>query len=220
MQDETKQVVMTAEEAAEFERFKADKAKKEAAEKKRKARGAYNELVDEAIESNIATLDRLSRVSTMALGRIIDSTQNLLQIKGEELNLIKDGQKSHTFTHSNGELRFVVGQYPTTTWRDTVEDGIAIVKEAATGFIDDAKTKALVNQILRLLARDKAGNLRPDKVKELRTLGEELNSDRLIEGVTIIEEAKIETLTKRYVVGYKKDGNGTWRHIPIGMTEA
>ena len=50
-------------------------------------------------------------------------------------------------------------RYVTDGYRDTVEDGIAIVKEYIEGLAKDEKTKALVSMVLRLLARDAKGTL-------------------------------------------------------------
>jgi len=105
-------------------------------------------------------------------------------------------------------------------WRDTVEDGIAIVKEAVMGLIKDDETKAMINQIMRLIARDQNGNLKASKVLQLDTLAEELHNERLNEGIAIIKESYIPNLSKTYIRAEWKDDNGVWRYVPLGMTEA
>ena len=48
-------------------------------------------------------------------------------------------QRSHTFTTSDGNMRLTIGQYTTDGYRDTVEDGIAIVKEYITSLAKDTE---------------------------------------------------------------------------------
>ena len=103
-------------------------------------------------------------------------------------------------------------------WRDTVEDGIAIVKEAVMVDEDD-ETKAMINQIMRLIARDQNGNLKASKVLQLYMLAEELHNERLNEGIAIIKESIFRTCRKP-ISAERKDDNGVWRYVPLGMTEA
>ena len=75
--------------------------------------------------------------------------------------------------------------------------------------------------MMRLLARDAAGNLKASKALQLRKLANELNNERLNEGITIIEEAYIPTLTKSFIYAeYKDEKTGAWKSVPLGMTEA
>ena len=94
------------------------------------------------------------------------------------------------------------------------------MKDAVIGLIKDDETKALVNQIVRLIARDQDGNLKANKVLQLDKLAEELNNERLNEGIAIIKEAYIPNFSKTYIRAEWKDDNGIWRYIPLGMTEA
>lgn len=218
--NETKTVHMTAEEAAQYEAFKAEQEKKAAAEKAKKDRETYGQLVDEEIEQAIPMLQELSGDIATVKGKVIDNFRQILDMKAGVLKRVKDGQKSHTFTNSDGNKRITIGRCVVDGWRDTVEDGIAIVKDSVIGLIKDDETKALVNQIMRLIARDQAGNLKANKVLQLDKLAAELNNDRLNEGIAIIKEAHIPNFSKTYIRAEFQDENGVWRYIPLGMTEA
>lgn len=220
MENEVKTVQMTAEEAAQYEAFKAEQEKKAAAEKAKKDRQTYSQMVDEEIELAIPMLRVLSGDIRTVKERVIVNFQQILDMKAEVLKRTKDGQKSHTFTNSEGNKRITIGRCVVDGWRDTVEDGIAIVKESVIGLIKDDETKALVNQIMRLVARDQAGNLKANKVLQLDKLAAELNNERLNEGIAIIKEAHIPNFSKTYVRAEYQDENGQWRYIPLGMTEA
>ena len=200
--NEVKTVQMTAEEAAQYAAFKAEQERKAAADKARKDREVYGQMVDEEIEQALPMLRELSGDIRTVKEQVLDNFRQILDMKADVLKRTKDGQKSHTFTNS------------------TVEDGIAIVKDAVMGLIKDDETKAMINQIMRLIARDQNGNLKASKVLQLDTLAEELHNERLNEGIAIIKESYIPNLSKTYIRAEWKDDNGVWRYVPLGMTEA
>ena len=156
--NEVKTVQMTAEEAARYEAFKAEQERKAAADRAKKDREIYSQMVDEEVEQAIPILRELSGDIRSVKERVIDNFRQILEMKADVLKRTKDGQKSHTFTNSTGDKRITIGRCVVDGWRDTVEDGIAIVKDAVIGLIKDDETKALVNQIVRLIARDQDGN--------------------------------------------------------------
>lgn len=217
---ETTTVQMTAQEAAQYEAFKEEQARKAAADKAKKDRETYGQMVDEEIERTIPMLMELSGGIRTTKERVMDNFRQILDMKAEVLKRTKDGQKSHTFTNSEGNKRITIGRCVVDGWRDTVEDGIAIVKESVIGLIKDDETKALVNQIMRLIARDQAGNLKANKVLQLDKLAAELKNERLNEGIAIIKESHIPNFSKTYIRAEYQDANGMWRYIPLGMTEA
>ena len=174
----------------------------------------------EEIEQALPMLRELSGDIRTVKEQVLDNFRQILDMKADVLKRTKDGQKSHTFTNSTGDKRITIGRCVVDGWRDTVEDGIAIVKEAVMGLIKDDETKAMINQIMRLIARDQNGNLKASKVLQLDTLAEELHNERLNEGIAIIKESYIPNLSKTYIRAEWKDDNGVWRYVPLGMTEA
>ena len=219
--NETKTVMMTAEEAAQFAAYKADKARKEAAEKARADREAYSKMVDEEVVSTIPVLRDLSEDISSVKTAVLENFQTILKMKSDVLKRGKEDQRSHTFTTSDGKARITIGRHACDGWKDTVNDGVAIVKEACLSLIKDDTTRALVNQIMRLLSRDSAGNLKASKALQLRKLANDLGSDRLNEGITIIEEAYIPSFSKTYIYAeVREEKTGAWKPIPLGMTEA
>ena len=120
---------MTAEEKEQFEAFKAAQAAARAKEQAKRDREAYRELVDETIDRVIPTLLDISRGIKDTKRTVLDDFQAVIDMKSETLKVRKDEQRSDTFTNSAGDKRVTVGVYVTDGYRDTVEDGIAIVKE-------------------------------------------------------------------------------------------
>ena len=213
-------VEMTLEEQIEFEAFKEEQAAKRAKEQAKRDREAYKELVDETIEDTIPNLQAVSDCIKTVKNGVLNDFRRVIEMKSEVLKLKKDGQRSDTFTNSAGDKRITIGVYTTDGYRDTVEDGIASVKEYIEGLASDEKTKALVKMVLRLLARDAKGTLKASRVVQLRKIAEETGSERFMEGVQIIEEAYQPAISKQFIRAEVKNDNGAWIAIPLGMTEA
>lgn len=221
--EETKKttVEMTEEQLARFRAFEESEAKKAAEQKKKEDRMAYDELVDQAIEEAFPRLQNVSDSLRMTKKTVQGAFAAILEMKRDVLQLTKEKQRSHTWTHSNGKLRITIGSHKCDGWKDTVTDGVQMVKDACMDLIKDDTTRALVNQIMALMSPDKEGNLKAAKALQLRKLADELHNDRISEGVQIIEEAYIPSLSKTYIYGEVKDeATGAWKSIPLGMTEA
>ena len=214
-------VMMTDEQLARFRAFEEAEAKKAAEQKKKEDRMAYDELVDQAIEEAFPRLQNVSDSLRMTKKTVQGAFAAILEMKRDVLQLTKEKQRSHTWTHSNGKLRITIGSHKCDGWKDTVTDGVQMVKDACMDLIKDDTTRALVNQIMALMSPDKEGNLKAAKALQLRKLADELHNDRISEGVQIIEEAYIPSLSKTYIYGEVKDeATGAWKSIPLGMTEA
>lgn len=222
MSDETRQaVIMTDEEKAEFEAFRKEKACKAKLEKQKADREAYKQMVDEEIEKSIPVLLAISGQIRESKQRVLDNFRDILAMKSDLFgDRIKDDQRTHTFTNSKGDQRITLGFYVTDGYRDTVEDGIAIVKEYITGLARDEKTKALVSMVLKLLSRDAKGTLKASRIVQLRKIAEESGDEQFLEGVRIIEEAYQPEVSKQFIRAERKDKNGVWTPIPLGMTES
>lgn len=220
MTEERKAVEMTDEELRQFEAFKAAQAEKNAKEQAKRDREAYRDLVDETIERAILSLALISNGIKKTKKLVLNDFKNVIDMKADVLKLKKDGQRSDTFTNSKGDKRITIGVYTTDGYRDTVEDGIAIVKEYIEGLASDEKTKSLVKMVLRLLARDAQGTLKASRVVQLRKIAEEAGNERLMEGVQIIEEAYQPAISKQFIRAEVKNENGAWVSVPLGMTEA
>lgn len=214
-------VVMTAEEKAEFEAFQQEKAKRAAEEKKKADREKYKELVDEEIERSIPVLLGISEQIRQSKQAVQDNFKTILEMKSELFaTKVKDDQRSHTFTNSKGDKRITLGVYVTDGYRDTVEDGIAIVKEYIESLAKDAKTKSLVNMVMKLLSRDAKGTLKASRIVQLRKVAQDSGDERFMEGVQIIEDAYQPEVSKQFIRAEIKDKNGMWKPIPLGMTES
>lgn len=214
-------VIMTAEERAEFEAFQQAKARKAAEEKAKADREMYRQMVDEEIENSIPVLLGISEEIKESKQKVLDNFKAILAMKSDLFKTkMRNDQRSHTFTNSAGDKRITLGVYVTDGYRDTVEDGIAIVKEYIASLANDEKTQALVNMVFRLLSRDAKGTLKASRIVQLRKVAEDTGDARFMEGVRIIEESYQPEVSKQFIRAEMKDRNGMWRLIPLGMTES
>lgn len=210
---------MTAEERKEFEAFKAEREKKRREEERKQQRQEYATLVDEEIATTIPMLREVSEQLKTVKDTIYGNFEAILKMKSEIIPTARDDQASHTFTNSDGTLRIILGVNCIDGYRDTVEDGVAMVKEYIESQAKDDATKALVNAVLRLLSRDGQGNIKASRVLQLRKMAEDSGDERFLEGVRIIEESYQPTISKKYIRAQYKNDKGAWCYIPLGMTD-
>lgn len=222
MSEETKVTVeMTAEQKAQFDAFQKAEERRAAEAKARADREMYKLMVDEEIERSIPVLHTISEQIKQSKQQVLDNFKTILELKASLFSTkVRDDQRSHTFTNSDGSKRITLGVYVTDGYRDTVEDGIAIVKEYIDSLAKDEETKALVRMVLRLLSRDAKGTIKASRIVQLRKVAEETGDSRFLEGVRIIEESYQPEVSKQFIRAEQRDHNGMWKSIPLGMTES
>lgn len=217
-------VKMTAEELAEYEAFKAEKEKKAAEERRRHQREDYTKMVDDELAAAIPELRILSGDIKTVKAKVFDNFKAIIELKGEMFRDKKGqemGYASHTFTSSDGRLRLKLGQYLNDNYLDTAEEGVKMIREYISGLATDEKTRALVDMVLRLLAKDAKGTLKAQRILQLRKIADEVGDEKFIEGVRIIEEAYCPIPTRTFIqAAVKDDKTGAWVNIPLGMTES
>lgn len=222
-EQKTVAVEMTAEQKAAFERFQQEEQRRAAQQRASEMRREYLEMVDREIGDIMPELMQVSEDIARAKRKAYDNFRTIVEMKEEIFRLRKDRDlevKSHTFTNSKGDMRITLGVYQVDNYRDTAEAGIEIVKEYISSLAKDAESQALVDMVLRLLAKDAKGTLKASRIIQLRRLADRSGNARFIEGVQTIEEAYEPVASKTYVKAEVKGGNGEWKSIPLGMTEA
>lgn len=210
---------MTQEELEKYNAWKQGEEKRIAAEQRKQQRKDYAAMVDEEVADAIPELVSMSQQLKCVKDAVFGNFDAILKMKQEVLGLTKDSQRSHTFTNSSGTQRITLGVNVIDGYRDTVEDGIAIVKEYIESLAKDDNSKALVSAVLRLLSRDGQGNIKASRVLQLRKMAEETGDEHFMEGVRIIEESYQPTTTKRYIRAEYKNEKGAWVNVPLGMTD-
>jgi hypothetical protein len=212
-------VSMTADELADFNKFRAEQRKKQEALELIQKKAVYEELVEDILRQAVFRLTAISASLSAEKRRVYDDFNAVIATKDEIFGL-KEGQRSNTFTSKDGKTRLILGYNTIDAYSDTAEIGIAKVKEFMISLIDGDKTRALVNQINSLMAKDQKGNLKPSRVAQLSKLANELQSEELQEAVRFITDAYAPQLSKQFVRLQIKNGLNEWKDVPLGMTEA
>jgi hypothetical protein len=180
---------------------------------------AYKALVDESVKNAFPILAGVSEKLAKNKAEIRDKFNKAILMKSELYGL-KDLQRSHTFTDADGQLRVTLGCYTIDNYDDTVEAGIQIVREYLSSLAKDPESKLLVDTIMKLMSKDQKGTLKASRVLQLQQLADKTGDKRFLEGVQIIKDAYRPIESKTYVKAEYKDETGTWRNLPLGMTEA
>lgn len=221
MENKVEMVQMTPEELAEYKRFVADKEKKEKELLFAHQREDYKVLVEEIVDKSLTKLQTVSSYLVDVKATVLSDFDTLIAMKAELFGLKKEEQKSHTFSNADNTIRVLVGNYTVDNYRDTVNEGIAMVKEVVKSLARDEESAALVDAILKLLSKDKQGNLKASKVVELSELADKINNDKLRLGVKIIRESYMPLVSKRFIrLMFKDPVTNEFKDIPLGMTEA
>lgn len=212
------QVTMTPEERAEYEEFRAQKAREREEAARKAQREEYARLVDDEVAAAVAQLEELSEQMTTIKKTIFDNFDTIIKMKREVMSLCKpEGQYTHTFTSSDSRCRITLGNRMVDDYRDTVEDGIAMVKDYITSLAKDEDSAQLVGLIMSLLERNKSGALQPSRVIRLRQLADKRQDPRLLEGVKIIEDSYQPYASSTFVQAEIKGATG-WMTIPLNIS--
>ena len=212
------QVTMTPEERAEYEEFRAKKAREREEAARKAQREEYARLVDDEVAAAVAQLRELSEQMTTIKKTIFENFDTIIKMKREVMSLCKpEGQYTHTFTSSDSRCRITLGNRMVDDYRDTVEDGIAMVKDYITSLAKDEDSAQLVGLIMSLLERNKSGALQPSRVIRLRQLADKRQDPRLLEGVKIIEDSYQPYASSTFVQAEIKGATG-WMTIPLNIS--
>jgi len=213
-------VTLSADELQEFEAFKAAQAAKRAKEERKQNLDTFNLMIDEEVSLTIPELENLSEQLAAVKKSVFENFKTLLDMKKDVMKMTKDGQRTHKFTTSDSKFSIELGFYQLDNYKDTVNDGIALIKEYISGLAKDTETQSLVDMVLKLLSKDQKGNLKASRVLQLRQMADKINDERFTEGVEIIMDAYAPIPSKQFIRAFKKGDQGEWVSIPLSITDA
>lgn len=217
---DTVKVEMTPEEFARYKQAMEEQIRRDKAQRAKEEREAYRSLAATTVDEFFPRLESTSNTLSKMKRLLYDSFSQVVETKREVMGVETQGQRSHSFLSTDGTKRIIIGYYQRDGWDETVEDGIAKVRDYISSLAGDEETRKLVDIILDLLSRDGKGNLRADKVLQLDKYAESIKDARFSEGVAIIKEAYRPVRTKDFVRAQVKNAMGGWDDLPLGMTEA
>jgi hypothetical protein len=217
---DTVKVEMTPEEFARYKQAMEEQSRRDEAQRAKEEREAYRSLASTTVDELFPKLEDASTALTGLKREVYDAFARVIETKKEVMGTQANDQRSHSFLSEDGKKRIIVGYYQRDGWDETVEDGIAKVKDYISSLAGDEETRKLVTIILDLLSRDGKGNLKADKVLQLDKYAASIQDARFSEGVAIIKEAYRPVRTKDFVRAQTKNDMGGWDDLPLGMTEA
>lgn len=218
--EEIKKVEMTAAEAEEFAAWKAKEAERKAKEAKEAGLKSYREMADSAIKTFVHRFEKTSRNIKRDKSDALDEFQTIIKLKRELLGFVNgDKQRSHVFTHSDGDMRITIGVNSVDNYHDTVNEGIEMVVDYINSLANDDNARHLRDMLMSFLSRDKRGNLSSSKVLELSKYAKESGNKTFLDGVKLIEQSYIPSSSSTFIKAEKKNDKGMWVNIPLNVTE-
>lgn len=205
--------------AAERAQLKAQLEAEERAEiqKRQESIDAYKQSVDEFCKDVFARMQKVSELMRAEKERTFSAANILIEMK-EQLYKTKQDRHSNQFTTSDGKYTVALGYRTNDGWDDTVDVGIAKVKEYLRSLAATEDGAKAVDIILKLLAKDKKGNLKASAMIQLEQEATKIGDATFIEGVQIIRDAYRPVDTCQFISVSYKDDNGVKHTLPLSLS--
>lgn len=205
--------------AAERAQLKAQLEAEERAEiqKRQENIDAYKQSVDEFCKDVFGRMQKVSELMRAEKERTFFAANILIEMK-EQLYKTKQDRHSNQFTTSDGKYTVALGYRTNDGWDDTVDVGIAKVKEYLRSLAATEDGAKAVDIILKLLAKDKKGNLKASAMIQLEQEAAKIGDATFIEGVQIIRDAYRPVDTCQFISVSYKDDNGVKHTLPLSLS--
>lgn len=185
-------------------------------QKQQEDRETYKTLTDKFVTTNIKKLQNLSSQMMLVKQEVFRDADLLINMK-DELFKTKVDRRSNTFTTQDGLMSITLGNRVNEGWDDTVNAGIAKVKDYLASLAKDDDTAALVETVMGLLAKDRKGNLKASKVLELEKLAQKKQDEMFLDGIAIIRAAYRPEPSCQFIEVTLKDENGNEIKLPLSL---
>lgn len=189
---------------------KADKARIQA------DRDAYSDLVDETVRSVVKRLQNLSNEMALVKTEVFAAFDTIIKTK-EELFKVKLDRRSDTFTTRDGQMSIQLGYRTLDAYDDTVDAGIAMVKEYLGTLAKDDNSAALVDTVMSLLSKNRKGELKASRVLELERLAAKSGSREFMEGINTIKAAYKPAKSGQFISVTIKNAEGKDKNLPLSI---
>lgn len=185
-------------------------------QKRQKSIDAYKQMVDEFCADSFERMKKISELLRAEKERVFTAADLLIEQK-EALFKTKSDRHSNQFTTSDGKVTVALGYRTTDGWDDTVNEGIAKVKEYLASLAATEEGAKAVNIILKLLAKDKKGNMKASAMIQLEQEAAKNGNPLFVEGVQIIRDAYRPVDSCQFISVSYKDDNGVKHVLPLSL---
>ena len=177
----------------------------------------YKDLVDVTVNASVKKLQELSAQMERLKNEIFSEFDSVIKMK-EELFNVKIDRQTDTFTTSDSRKTITIGNRINEGWDDTVEVGISMVKRYMSTMAKDENSAALVDTVMSLLAKNRKGALKANKVLELEKLANKTGDKDFIEAIKIIRDAYHPVPTCQFIEVELKNEEGNPVRLPLSMS--
>lgn len=185
-------------------------------QKRQESIDAYKQMVDEFCSDSFDRMKKISELLRAEKERVFAAADLLIEQK-EALFKTKSDRHSNQFTTSDGKVTVALGYRTTDGWDDTVNEGIAKVKEYLSSLAATEEGAKAVNIILKLLAKDKKGNMKASSMIQLEQEAAKNGNPLFVEGVQIIRDAYRPVDSCQFISVSYKDDNGVKHVLPLSL---
>lgn len=196
-----------------------EERKKAEADKVQQERATYKQMVDSTVNGLYPIIEEASKKLADVKQHVFEEFKTLIQMKAELYNR-KEDQYSHTFSTTDGNITITIGRNVSDGWDDTVNTGIAKVNDFIQSMAKDENSKNLVNTVLRLLSKDKSGNLKASRVLQLKKMAEDVGDKNFIDAIKIIQDAYRPKPSQEYIKCTYTNEAGAKVILPLSISEA
>ena len=185
-------------------------------QKRQESIDAYKTMVDEFCSDTFERMKKISELLRAEKERVFAAADLLIEQK-EALYKTKQDRHSNQFTTADGKYTVALGYRTNDGWDDTVDVGIAKVKEYLKSLTTTDEGAKAVDIIMKLLAKDKKGNLKASAMIQLEQHASKYGDPLFIEGVQIIRDAYRPVDSCQFISVSWKDDNGVKHNLPLSL---
>lgn len=185
-------------------------------QKRQESIDAYKQMVDEFCSDTFERMKKISELLRTEKERVFAAADLLIEQK-EALFKTKQDRHSNQFTTADGKYTVALGYRTNDGWDDTVDVGIAKVKEYLKSLTTTDEGAKAVDIIMKLLAKDKKGNLKASAMIQLEQHASKYGDPLFIEGVQIIRDAYRPVDSCQFISVSWKDDNGVKHNLPLSL---
>jgi len=207
---------LTTEQIADLKK-QIDNAEKAKKQKIAAERDMYKSIVSDTVQESFKPLVGLSKHILNVKKLIFDNFESVVEMKNEIYGT-KESQQSHSFTSLDGSITIKIGHRVTESFDDTLSAGIVKIKTYMVSLAKDTESAALVETIMDLLKKDAKGNLKANRVLELRKLANRVQNEEFSDGIRIIEEAYKPIKSCQFIEVKFKDEHGKEHALPLSIS--
>jgi hypothetical protein len=198
-----------------FADLKAEKQNEEG--RKEQDRETYKQLKDKFVREVFGMLQEMSQKMILLKGFVFNQADVIIKMKDELYNS-KSNRQSNTFTTEDGMISIKLGNRMYEGWDDTIEVGVEKVKNYLKTLAKDEDSGNLVDTVMRLLSKDRKGNLKASKVLELEQLALKSRNEDFMEAIQIIRAAYRPVPSCQFIEVRYKDEKGNEISLPLSMS--